>query len=769
MTSLPERPAKAFSCIRCFERKVKCDKENPCSNCVKSRVECIFRTPPAPRRRKKRPQEEILLARLKQCEDLLRSKGIEVDTPEASTQSGVPSGPASYDATVPSPDTGMTGQRPPTEVIFFPGANAKTGQLIVDQGKSRFIENNLWTSVSEEFKPKEAIEYSDEDEDAASVVEESTDFLLGNTPSSNAASISKLHPPPEIIMKLWQIFLDNINPMTKLIHQPTLQQTIVQYTSQLDNLPRGLEALLFAIYTTAVFSLDDEEADFRLGEPRKVMLLRYRHATRSALARAKFMSSSELPVLQAFMLYLISMRNVYDSRTLWTLAGVASRIAQGMGLHRDGSDLGVSPFETELRRRLWWQISILDFRSAELSGSGRFGDFGLSNTKTPTNANDEDLWPEMITAPVQQTRPTEMITCLLRCEFGSFWKEKLQERKSVITFEDVKLASPWKSSLEERDAHINELEQRLEEKFLRYCDPSIPIQFLATIIARAAVNSMRLMAHHPRKYGNVDDLPQSERDYLWKVSLKLIESDNLAHSSRGLKKFMWHTNEYFQWQAFVHLLNELRSRTLGEEVDLVWQQVQEVFDNHPHFLTEQKKPLHAAVGSLCLKAFFAREKSLRETTNGVYPKTVPEYIRTLRDQRIAAAARTTKPETASGSFTSPITTNFNTFTINPPNPFEPLQSPLSATASQQPHVTTNTDSGGAFDYSRFAYPMNPPQPQTQLPLPMYQPFPFQAPSLDGSNLMFSSDPALAQELAMSDMPMDWAQWDMLMKDLELPK
>lgn len=591
------------------------------------------------------------------------------------------------------------------------------------------------------------------------------------TPSSNAASISKLHPSPEMIMKLWQIFLDNINPMTKLIHQPTFQQTIIQSTSQLDNLPRGLEALMFAIYTTAVFSLDEEESDFRLGESRKVLLMRYRHGTRSALARAKFMSSSELPVLQAFMLYLLSMRDTYDSRTLWTLAGVASRIAQGMGLHRDGSDLGVSPFETELRRRLWWQISILDFRSAELSGSGRFGDFGLSNTKTPTNTNDEDIFPEMTTAPVHQTRPTEMITCLLRCEFGSFWKEKLQERKA-ITFEDVKLASPWKSSLEERDAHINELEQRLEEKFLRYCDPSIPIQFLATIIARAAVNSMRLMAHHPRKYGSVEDLPQSERDFLWKVSLKLIESDNLAHSARGLKRFMWHTNEYFQWQAFIHLLNELRSRTLGDDVDMVWQQVQEVFENHPHFLTEQKKPLHAAVGSLCLKAFSARERSLRETTNGVYPKTVPEYIRTLRDQRIAAASRTTKQEPGTGNI-SPTAFTATSNASQPIRAFETFPSPLSATTSQH---TSNPNSSGGFDYARFSFPMNmnsnppPPQQQQQQPLPnLYQPFPFQAPSLDSGNLMFSSDPALAQELAMSDMPMDWAQWDMLMKDLEMPK
>jgi len=146
MTSLPERPAKSFSCIRCFERKVKCDKENPCSNCVKSRVECVFRVPPAPRRRKKRPQEEILLARLRQCEDLLRSKGIEVDTSESPVQASAPS----RDTTLPSPDTGLSGDRPTGPVVFFPGPDARTGQLIVDHGKSRFIENNLWTSVSEE-------------------------------------------------------------------------------------------------------------------------------------------------------------------------------------------------------------------------------------------------------------------------------------------------------------------------------------------------------------------------------------------------------------------------------------------------------------------------------------------------------------------------------------------------------------------------------------------------------------------------------------------
>ena len=31
-----------------------------------------------------------------------------------------------------------------------------------------------------------------------------------------------------------------------------------------------------------------------------------------------------------------------------------------MGLHRDGSKLGLKPYDTEMRRRCWWQIVVLD-------------------------------------------------------------------------------------------------------------------------------------------------------------------------------------------------------------------------------------------------------------------------------------------------------------------------------------------------------------------------------------------------------------------------
>jgi hypothetical protein len=45
---------KAFSCVLCAQRKVKCDRSpGSCSNCSKARVSCLYKAPPPPRRRRK--------------------------------------------------------------------------------------------------------------------------------------------------------------------------------------------------------------------------------------------------------------------------------------------------------------------------------------------------------------------------------------------------------------------------------------------------------------------------------------------------------------------------------------------------------------------------------------------------------------------------------------------------------------------------------------------------------------------------------------------
>lgn len=67
---------RGHSCVLCQQRKVRCDKNKPCANCVKAQVECRVVPPQPPRRRKKKPHERELIDRLKKYESLLAQHGV---------------------------------------------------------------------------------------------------------------------------------------------------------------------------------------------------------------------------------------------------------------------------------------------------------------------------------------------------------------------------------------------------------------------------------------------------------------------------------------------------------------------------------------------------------------------------------------------------------------------------------------------------------------------------------------------------------------------
>jgi hypothetical protein len=78
-TSLGTGPPQApFACVRCSERKVKCDKQSPCTTCVRHKIQCIYRTPKPSRRRRARYKETLIDERLKHYEALLQENGIDM-------------------------------------------------------------------------------------------------------------------------------------------------------------------------------------------------------------------------------------------------------------------------------------------------------------------------------------------------------------------------------------------------------------------------------------------------------------------------------------------------------------------------------------------------------------------------------------------------------------------------------------------------------------------------------------------------------------------
>jgi hypothetical protein len=94
-----------FACSLCARRKVKCDKLDPCSNCIKVEAQCLYEVHPPPRPRKRAADDE-LVARLAAYETLMRKH--DIDFSHCAT-TWVPSGQeVELGETEPLPDTNLS-------------------------------------------------------------------------------------------------------------------------------------------------------------------------------------------------------------------------------------------------------------------------------------------------------------------------------------------------------------------------------------------------------------------------------------------------------------------------------------------------------------------------------------------------------------------------------------------------------------------------------------------------------------------------------------
>lgn len=111
--SAPPRPARILACHQCQQRKIKCNRSFPCTNCTKARLHCVPATLTARRRRRHFPETE-LLDRIRKYEELLRRNDINFDaidnaiveshSPRAGSRTGRAGGsPSSHRSEIPSP------------------------------------------------------------------------------------------------------------------------------------------------------------------------------------------------------------------------------------------------------------------------------------------------------------------------------------------------------------------------------------------------------------------------------------------------------------------------------------------------------------------------------------------------------------------------------------------------------------------------------------------------------------------------------------------
>lgn len=335
----------------------------------------------------------------------------------------------------------------------------------------------------------------------------------------------------------------------------------------------------------------------------------------------------------------MGMKGCYQSDTLFILSGVAVRLARRMGLHRDGTSLGLSPFDTEIRRRLWWMIVFIDCRTSDFSGTRPSMDLFLSDTKKPLNVEDEDLTPDMVEPPPERTGITSVVLCLIRYDIVDFLRKAKSQFSYDVGWENLTGPSVTPA---ERDNLIKQVEDILERKYLRYFDPSNPLHYFSSVLARSAICKMNLYAYNPRQFANCGaKVPQRARDIIFTNGMKLLEYGNLIHRDPNLRKFSAQTSSSYVWDTLLYVLIEARNRKIGPDVDRAWKLIGEAFANYPLIFAQATEALYAALGSWTLQVW--DDCVAARNAEGMPEPPTPDYIEALRRCRTPAGS-SSKPD-----------------------------------------------------------------------------------------------------------------------------
>ncbi|KAH8768884.1 hypothetical protein F5883DRAFT_417490 [Diaporthe sp. PMI_573] len=118
----------------------------------------------------------------------------------------------------------------------------------------------------------------------------------------------------------------------------------------------------------------------------------------------------DMDTLQCEVLHLHASRMMLSrNQESWAQLGFIVRMAMTMGLHRDPDEFPqIRPFYAELRRRLWYTIVDMDVHLALACNLPGAVREGEYTCRPPSNLDDTDIFPDMKTLP--QSRPIDEYT-----------------------------------------------------------------------------------------------------------------------------------------------------------------------------------------------------------------------------------------------------------------------------------------------------------------------------------------------------------------------
>ena len=298
------------------------------------------------------------------------------------------------------------------------------------------------------------------------------------------------------------------------------------------------------------------------GSSKTDLNLKYRLGLEHALAKADFLNVPDIVLVQALALFLCLVRRHDSPRFVWMMTGLVIRMAQYLGLQRDGTHFKhLTPFEIEMRRKIWWAVCMLDVRASEDQGTDLTITSGSFDTRIPLNINDVDIDPETKMMPTERVGVTDMSFARIFFGIGDIMRQMmaLSVRDGV-------------AGLEDQSRLLNEIYQKFEQGYCQYTTESGNIAYwVGVTIARLTMAKMTLIIFLPVLFSSPSEHTSDEvRTKLLVSAIEVAEYNHALNSESGCRQWRWVFQTYTHWHAIVYLMIEISRRPWSPIVERAW-------------------------------------------------------------------------------------------------------------------------------------------------------------------------------------------------------
>ncbi|CAH0046518.1 unnamed protein product [Clonostachys solani] len=524
------------SCIICHRRKVRCDRKEPCSNCVRHGSTCQYPETSAQESPRKPPSLQDVTDRLERVESLL----LEV----------LNKGRAGIQPSVPTKDLNEV---PQASADPLPTLRRPWETLLTDGKRVQYVDN---TNLLDLFQDENRINPPEiqPSQRIASKRGRNLNLTVGlpSVVTDNSADWHQLYPDTQLALILWTTYIENVDPVLKILHIPTMQSAMINVISQSQPNSYSMSALAFAVYFAAVTSLSEDQLPHLTTEDREVMLQKYKKGINQVITEGQLFNEPDLTVLQALAIFATSLRVHDNSRTVWILIGTTIRLAQSIGIHREGASLRLSPFESEIRLRLWWHLCLLDSRAPEDHGFARIESFN-HDLRLPLNIDDNQLFPAMEKLPSDSENWTDTSFAIIQLEVARLLHQVLGERTRNIDIlqeltEKRKIVDNHKAWIEKRFFPKGICSTLQKAASSHYYAASSKMDFMLEVREDLRVNNHRAC---PRAVHQ----GLSERPF--RSACETLRKGWSLLSGEISPKFVWVFKAYTQWYALAYVLRYL--------------------------------------------------------------------------------------------------------------------------------------------------------------------------------------------------------------------